>query len=226
MSNKDDEKKINNIKCLIVCGGSIDREFGREMIMTQGFDMIVAADRGLDFLYQEHVTPDVIVGDFDSTETDALDYYKDLGQSEIITLNPMKDDTDSEHALRIAMERKASEIVIVGATGSRLDHVFGNISLLGIGMNEGIDVQIVDPNNKIRMINKPTVIRKDNQHGKYVSLIPLKDGSKASLRGFKYELKDYTFSGFNTLGISNEIEKEEGEIYIQDGVFILVESRD
>ena len=57
------------MRYLIVCGGKIDKEFGLNEIKTDGIDAIIAADSGMDFLYENGVTPDIIVGDFDSTTT-------------------------------------------------------------------------------------------------------------------------------------------------------------
>ena len=54
------------MRYLIVCGGKIDKEFGLNEIKTDGIDAIIAADSGMDFLYENGVTPDIIVGDFDS----------------------------------------------------------------------------------------------------------------------------------------------------------------
>ncbi len=61
------------MRYLIVCGGKIDKEFGLNEIKTDGIDAIIAADSGMDFLYENGVTPDIIVGDFDS------DYDKCIG---------------------------------------------------------------------------------------------------------------------------------------------------
>ena len=128
------------MKYLIVCGGNIEQEFACEVIKKSGIDVIIAADCGMDFLYQNGITPDIIVGDFDSTKTKALEYFVEKGQSEIHTLNPVKDDTDTEFAIRTAMERGAGNIVMIGATGSRIDHVLGNISLLGMGLKNDISI--------------------------------------------------------------------------------------
>ena len=46
---------------------------------------------------------------------------------EIRRLNPVKDDTDTEYAIRLAISEGARSIVVLGATGSRIDHVLGNI---------------------------------------------------------------------------------------------------
>ena len=71
------------MRFLIVCGGKIDKEFGLNEIKTDGIDAIIAADSGMDFLYENSVTPDIIVGDFDSATTKALEFFERKGQTEI-----------------------------------------------------------------------------------------------------------------------------------------------
>ena len=198
-------KKVDKMRYLIVCGGKIDKEFGLNEIKTDGIDAIIAADSGMDFLYENGVTPDIIVGDFDSATTKALEYFERKGQTEIHRLNPIKDDTDTEYAIRLAIREGARSIVMLGATGSRIDHVLGNISLLGIGLESGTDISIIDTNNRIRMADRQVTIEKSAQYGRFVSLIAVTDDNEVSLRGFKYPVTDYSFDRFTSLGISNEI---------------------
>lgn len=99
------------MRYLIVCGGKIDKEFGLNEIKTDGIDAIIAADSGMDFLYENGVTPDIIVGDFDSATTKALEFFERKGQTEIHRLNPIKDDTDTEYAIRLAIREGARSIV-------------------------------------------------------------------------------------------------------------------
>ncbi len=40
-----------------------------------GFDVILAADAGMEALYRDHILPDIIVGDFDSVNPDTLEYF-------------------------------------------------------------------------------------------------------------------------------------------------------
>lgn len=214
------------MKYLIVCGGEIDGDFAKRLIMSSGFEVIIAADRGMDFLYEHKITPDIIVGDFDSVKNEALSYFKEKGMSDIHVLNPEKDDTDSECALQIALDHGADHIIIIGATGTRIDHVLGNISLLGKAMSEGKMAELLDTHNRIRMINNELEIEKNKQYGKYVSIIPVCKNNKITLEGFKYPLKDYTFEGFNTLGISNEIVDDIAKITVNEGQYIVIESKD
>lgn len=212
---------------LIISGGNIRDEFACEKIKTGGYDMIMAADSGMDFLYRNHLTPDIIVGDFDSVDHDALDFFKEDNRIEFCRLNPEKDDTDTEYAIRDALSRGITQLTILGGTGSRIDHVLGNISLLGIGLEENVEIELVDEHNRIRMIDKPLSIRKNEQFGKFVSLIPYTGSVEhVSLTGFKYALDDYTMGGFNSLGVSNEIIEEVAHIEFSSGILLVIESVD
>lgn len=215
------------MKYLIVTGGECDDKFATEVIKQGGFEVIIAVDSGMELLYQMHIQPDIIVGDFDSVNPDTLEHFRSQEQIDICILDPVKDDTDTEHAIREAISRGADDITILGATGSRMDHVLGSIALLGIGLEERVDIQILDANNRIRMIDGPLTIRRDEQYGNFVSLIPyMGDVTGVTLTGFRYPLQDYTMGGFNSLGISNEIVEDEGQIDLKAGYLLVIESRD
>lgn len=212
---------------LIITGGNIRDEFACEKIKTGGYDMIMAADSGMDFLYRNHLTPDIIVGDFDSVDHDALDFFWEDKRIEFCRLDPVKDDTDTEYAIRDALSRGITQLTILGGTGSRLDHVLGNISLLGIGLEENVEIELVDEHNRVRMIDKPLSIRRDEQFGRFVSLIPYTGNVEhVTLTGFKYTLDDYTMGGFNSLGVSNEIKEEVARIEFSSGILLVIESVD
>ena len=212
---------------LIITGGNIRDEFACEKIKTGGYDMIMAADSGMDFVYRNHLTPDIIVGDFDSVDHDALDFFREDKRIEFCRLDPVKDDTDTEYAIRDALSRGITQLTILGGTGSRLDHVLGNISLLGIGLEENVEIELVDEHNRVRMIDKPLSIRRDEQFGRFVSLIPYTGNVEhVTLTGFKYTLDDYTMGGFNSLGVSNEIKEEVARIEFSSGILLVIESVD
>ncbi|MCM1283930.1 MAG: thiamine diphosphokinase [Muribaculaceae bacterium] len=215
------------MKYLIVTGGEIPDEFAAKVVMMGGFEVIMAADVGMEFLYRAKIQPDIIVGDFDSADPEILDYFRSQEQIDICMLPSEKDDTDTEFAIREAISRGAREITILGATGTRLDHVLGNIALLGIGLESDVRIELLDPYNRIRMIDRPFTLRKDEQYGKYLSLISFSDQvTGVSITGVKYPLSDYTMGGFNSLGVSNEIVDEEATISLTSGRLLMVESRD
>lgn len=216
-----------DMKFLIVSGGSLNKEFVTKVVGQGRYDRILAADSGMNALYAAAVTPDIIIGDFDSADEKILAFFQQNKAIDFCTLNPEKDDTDTEFAIRESIRRGADSITIIGGTGTRLDHVLGNISLLGIGFEEQISMELLDEHNRIRMIQKPLTLEKDAQYGKYVSLIPYGgDVQGITLRGFKYPLSDYTMGGFNSLGISNEIVDEKAVIELTGGSLLVIESHD
>lgn len=214
-------------KILIISGGKIDENFAKEWIEAYQPDYVIAADSGMEFLCHAGLVPDMIIGDFDSVSEETLVYFKTQEGISIKQLNPMKDDTDTEAAIRQAIALGAEEITLLGATGSRIDHVLGNVALLGIGLKEHVTMQIVDAHNRIRMVDKPFMLRKAEQFGSYVSLLPYAgDVEGVTLKGFLYPLEDYHMSSFSSLGISNEIVGEEAEVLLREGILLVIESRD
>ena len=216
-----------DMKFLIVSGGSLSKEFVTKVVGQGKYDRILAADSGMNALYAAAVTPDIIIGDFDSADEKILAFFQQNKAIDFCTLNPEKDDTDTEFAIRESIRRGADSITIIGGTGTRLDHVLGNISLLGIGLEEQVAMELLDEHNRIRMIQDTLTLEKETQYGKYVSLIPYGgDVQGITLRGFKYLLSDYTMGGFNSLGISNEIVDEKAVIELTGGTLLVIESHD
>lgn len=211
----------------VISGGTIDDAFACRMIEEQKPQIIIAADSGMEFLYRSGINPDVIVGDFDSVCEGVLEYFRQQPDIKFEQLNPVKDDTDTESALRLAISMGAERITLLGAIGSRLDHVLGNIELLGIGLQENVQIELVDVQNRIRMVDKNISLKKAEQFGDYVSLIPYtQEVTHLFLEGFKYPLSDYCLKGFSSLGISNEVVEEEAFIRFDKGILLVIEARE
>lgn len=221
------EKKENGMKFVIISGGSVDDGFVRNYLENENYDRLIAADAGMDFLYRNHIVPDIIAGDFDSVSPEGLARFMQMPEVEILRLNPIKDDTDTEFVIREAIRRGADQITILGATGTRLDHVMANVSLLGIGLEHHISIRIVDPHNRIRMTDHTLEIKKEEQFGNYVSVLPIGGAARGvTLEGMKYPLQEADMSCFSSLGISNEIVAPKAVITVREGVLVVVESRD
>ena len=215
------------MRVVIISGGHIDDAFALGWLEQNKYDCMIAADSGMDFLYRNGLVPDVIAGDFDSVKSDSLSYFMGLNGVQVMKLNPMKDDTDTEFVIREAIRRGAVEITVLGATGTRLDHVLANVHLLGIGLEEGVSIQLVDKHNRIRMTDDFLELRKDEQFGAYVSVLPVKGDAKGvNLTGMKYPLKDADISSFTSLGVSNEILSDIARIQVAEGVLLVIEAKD
>ena len=211
----------------IVSGGKIEDVFATAVLQGTVEKTVIAADSGMEFLRRNQIVPQVIIGDFDSVSSETLEWFQAKNHIIWHKLNPVKDDTDTEFAIRESIRRGATEITIIGGTGTRLDHVLGNISLLGIGLEEDVRMELLDANNRIRMTDHSVVLKKKQQYGEYLSLLPYSEKvTGVTLRGVKYPLDNYTMGGFNSLGISNEIVDEEASIELKSGRLLVIESRD
>ena len=219
----------------IIAGGKLNPEFAKGFIADHSFDktLFIACDSGFESCLSLGVNPDIVVGDFDSISDDAYKKIENTG-AEVIKLNPVKDDTDTEFALRLAFKRtkNTDEIYILGGTGARIDHTLGNISLLGLGLKHDREVILVDDCNYIQMLAPGWTLElekdgKFGQFGKYVSVFPYGGiASGVTMKGFKYPLHRATLEGFNTLTVSNEIVDNFATIHVAEGYLIVCESRD
>lgn len=217
---------------LIITGGTLDLELLKQVYDQYHYDSVIAVDGGLASVAQLSLEIDDIVGDMDTVDSEVLKWYEERvknGEAEIKIhrLNPMKDMSDTQEALEIMMERQVEEIYLIGATGTRLDHVLANIHLLYRALVNNVKAYIIDKNNRIQVINQEIEIEKENAYGTYLSLMPFTSQvSKITLDGMKYPLKDYTLAQGDSLCISNEIVEQKARIRFESGILIVMETRD
>ena len=188
---------------------------------------IIAGDRGLEALYQLKIIPNHVVGDFDSVSPEILEFYKQQPQIIFHKFNAEKDNTDTDIAVKLAIQLKSSMITILGALGKRMDHALANIHILKDALEANIPCQIIDAHNRIYLINTEKTLEKDQVYGKYISLIPLTSSVEGlTLTGFKYPLNHYTLPIGVSLGISNEMIEDIAHIEMEKGILIVIESKD
>ena len=215
--------------CVIISGGRLDVQFASEFIKKEQPELLITADKGLAFCEATGIVPTQIVGDFDTLGTALLPKYEALGVP-VQKYNPEKDFTDTEIAVRLGVELGAEKITILGASeGNRLDHLFGNVLIMMYPQQAGVDCCMVDAHNRVRIVTKPLEITKEEQYGKYISLVPLTtDVHGVTLKGFKYPLWDHRFNveTFGSLGISNELVEDIGKIDFRSGILLMLECRD
>ena len=169
--------------------------------------------------------PDYILGDFDSIDNIVLEIYI-TEKIKINELKPEKDFTDTEEAINLAIKLKSSEFVIIGAIGTRIDHVKANINVLKIALDNNIKAKIINEHNEIELINNELIIEKNNLY-KYISIMPLTTQVEGiTITGMKYPLENYTLTIGNSLGVSNEQIEKTAKIKVKDGILIVIKSRD
>lgn len=220
------EKKI----ICIISGGSVKLEFLKkflkELFCENACPYVICVDGGLRYAYEAGIVVDEIVGDFDTISSEILEYYKGKN-TPIQQFNPIKDSTDTDIALEVALSKNPESIYVLGAIGSRMDHTIGNIHILKKTLSSKVKTYLIDENNRISMIDSSIQIERKKQYGDYVSLIPFTEKVEGvTLKGFKYPLEACTMEFGESLGISNEIIEPRAEILFDKGILLLMESRD
>ena len=214
-------------RIVIVSGGKINEEFVLPILQEEGNKNIIGVDKGMEFLYRNQIMPSYIVGDFDSVSEEIGNYYRKQTDVPIREYNPVKDASDTEIAIRLAVTLGCKELLILGATGGRLDHLWANVQFLAIPMKAGIDARILDEQNRIRLIKGEITLKRTEAYGPYFSVFPLGDKIYGfNITGARYPLKDHTLTPYDSLCLSNQFAEDEVRISAPDGVVILMETRD
>ena len=241
------------IDTIIVSGGDIQSDFAlyflKKNIEKAGRENIrlIAADRGLEFFLDYLILPDVVIGDFDSLSEDGknflemqnedipyggmLEWKLQKGEGkvvEVVRLRPEKDDSDTQSAMNYAIQNGAKEIVILGVTGNRVDHLMANFGLLILAQKQDTEVALADRYNYMKLIPSGTILKNAEQFGKYVSFFPLGgDVTGLTLEGFKYPLDKYHLTTADSgLTVSNEISEEYAKVTYESGTLLMIMSRD
>lgn len=185
-----------------------------------------AADRGSLRLLAMGQTPILTVGDFDSvTPKERQDVIEKL--SNIVSVKPEKDDTDTELLLTLIQEQyNPDKIEIYGATGGRIDQLLSNIWIFTQPRFTDIvqKVTIIDRINRIDFyLPGMHKIVKDKTM-KYLGFMPLTPVTGLTLIDEKYHLKDWSGNPFSFS--SNEFVGEENHFSFQSGIVATIQSRD
>ena len=214
-------------RTVIVSGGILEKEFVLPILQSEETEFIIGVDKGLQFLYENEIKPDYIVGDFDSVPREIVEYYRTEENVPIREFNPVKDASDTEIALRLCLGLRRKEIYILGGTGNRIDHLWANIQCLNIALAAGSEAMILDSHNRIRILEHGITLTRAEAFGKYFSVFPLElPVEDFSISGAKYPLQNHLLSAGDSLCVSKEFAEDEVKISFVCGKVILMETRD
>lgn len=209
------------MKGLIISGGNRVR---RETLLENIKDKyIVVADGGIKNLVGTDIIPDEVLGDFDSIDEEGKSFIE-KNNIKIEKYPSRKDFTDTELCLEVLLKKGADDIIILGATGTRLDHMFSSMFLLERLKKESVAGKFIDDYNEVSFISNETVEVKKNKY-KYLSIVPVSKEVCLTLKGTEYEVENLKFNRFTTIAVSNEVKDEVAKIEI-DGEGFLILSRD
>ncbi len=189
-------------------------------------DIWIGADEGASYIVNEDLPLHTAIGDFDSVTEDELQQLS-VKAGDIKVFPKEKDETDLELAIRHAIKLRPSIILFFGVTGGRIDHTLINIQLLYSLIKKGVRTKIIDTLNVIELYEPGDYKVNHSSTYPYISFIPMSETVKGiSLRGFYYPLEDKTVQWGETLCLSNKLLLENGNFSFDDGILILIKSRD
>lgn len=126
---------------LIVANGDIPH---KELWSDITYSFLICTDGAAKKLKAFNLTPDVIIGDFDSLPNAAIEFP----QSQIEKIND-QDTTDFEKALQFCMKFPNKKIVCLGALGGFADHAIHNLTLL-LRYSQQLDLCLLNPTSEGR----------------------------------------------------------------------------
>ena len=201
-------------KCIILCAGG----FTKLLSPIEQDDYLIAADGGVQHAKAAGLTPNAILGDFDS-----LGYIP-----ENATVFPVeKDDTDSMLAIRQALSLGYYELHLYGTLdGPRLDHTLANLQSLQFLSDHGAVGYLIGEKYIATVVKNGTLIFPQTAKGILSVFCMGQDAEGVTLSGLKYELTDGTLTAGFPLGVSNHFTGKKATISVNNGSLLLLFDRE
>jgi thiamine pyrophosphokinase len=203
---------------VVVAGGSAPGRRAVEAIPAGA--PVIAADSGADHALALELPVELAVGDFDSATPAALDALAARG-TRVERHPPAKDATDLELALRAALALEPRRILVVGGTEGRLDHLLGELLILGSDEFERVEVDAVLGDALVHVIRGERTVQ--GAEGDVISLFALHGPATGiETEGLAYPLRGETLIPGSSRGISNEFSAPEARISLESGLLLAV----
>jgi thiamine pyrophosphokinase len=176
--------------------------------------VVICADGGANTALKFRILPDVIVGDLDSIHAEALVKFH-----KVPTYEDRDDEsTDLEKAIAWALKQKYDHIVVIGASGRRIDHSVGNLGVLPKFYPDAV-IRFIDDLGELVYVGRGITF--DAKRSDVISLIPLSRCEGITTQGLKYALDDEALELGVREGTSNVVVNTPVTIKVQKGHLLL-----
>ena len=200
-------------RCVIFCAA----EFDGLLEPLTGEELVIAADGGMKHTEILGISPDVILGDFDS-----LGYVPE--DSRVFPVE--KDDTDMMLAIRLGLERGCREFYLYGAMdGPRLDHTVANFQSLNYLASHGAFGWLIGRDYIVTTLRNGSLRFSETAEGILSVFCQGPKANGVSLTGLKYPLERGDLDPFFPLGVSNHFLGTRAEIRVEDGFLLCLWDR-
>ncbi len=203
-------------KCIILANGKPPKKSLFTFFQKKGFNKLICADGGSNSALKMKLVPDVIIGDLDSISSEAINEFKSV--SKIIRIR-RQNDTDVEKCLKYAIRNKFGEVLLLGATGNRLDHTFCNIEIV-LKFFPKIKISLIAENSFLKAYTGNVELK--TLPGETISLYGISDKTKITSNGLKYELKNISLPFGEKESTSNIAKKNLVKLKVRNGVIFII----
>ncbi len=185
-------------------------------------DYRIAVDGGARHLDALGLQPHLIVGDMDSIGPAHLAQLRNQGVG--VEQHPAaKDATDLELAIGRAVKDGATELVLLGAVGGRLDQTIANLLILA-QRSWPVPLALAEGDQLARVLRGPQSLTLTGPAGAYVSAVALSEEvTGVTYRGLEYPLENATLHLGSTRGVSNTLASSPAHISIEAGILLVVQ---
>ncbi len=205
------------MKALILAGG--DLKFNKEVYsLCQNSDLIIAADSGLRHAKKLNLIPQIIIGDFDSVEERTLAQFPKIKK---LSYPSKKDKLDLELALDYAISKFSTEIILIAATGDRLDQTLAAI-LIAAKIAKNTKISLHSGHEDIFFLADKSKLNLELAKNTNFSLLSLKAKSIISLKGAEYNLNKFQLGFGLGLGVSNIVLNPPIELNLDSGLVAVI----
>jgi len=213
----------SNVQRIIIFANGELPDIEKARFLIQDPDHVICADGGTRHALALGLKPDLVIGDLDSTDAEALQRLQ-AGGVEVELFRQDKNETDLELAINRAIELNPEQIVIVAALGGRLDQTLANITLLADERLSTFSVRLDDGVEEIFLCRDQAEVH--GKSGDIVSLIPWQGPvTEVQTENLKWVLQKETLYSDKTRGISNEMLGDMASISIGSGLLLIVHRR-
>ncbi len=201
-------------KACVFCNGYLKNP-AKAKKAANDCDLLIAADGGAKYFLDIGLTPHVITGDMDSID---LGIWANKTNIRFIQYQAEKDKSDTELAVEYALEQGCRQVILLAATGGRMDHTLGNVALLAAYPGR---IAILDDNYTLVAVDKSEKCVLNGNIGTTVSLIPYGVGPLTiRTTGLRYPLPDQSLQ-YPTHGLSNEMSQTQACVCVKDGILLV-----
>ncbi|MCF6269242.1 MAG: thiamine diphosphokinase [Melioribacteraceae bacterium] len=202
--------------CIIIANGKSPKSKVVKYLKENGAEYIIAVDGGANSAYKLGITPNCIIGDFDSIKPKVKVYFSD--KSEIIK-NERQDNTDVEKALELAIKMKYETVYLLGGTGDRMDHSICN---LGIVLKYFNRIRIILLHGKTILHPYSKDVTLETIAGETISLYAFDDKTRITSEGLKYQLTNAKLRFGKNESTSNAALGNEVNLKVNEGIIFVI----